>query len=126
MQKMWQRFFSFLVVCLLMFYGEIFSQKIPHKGMSFPGIMSIPKTLKTFTSQLGTFVFLKYEDCTGFTRHQLLNLPTPDFYNNHLGIICKKEWQLEKITLVPFRFRLGSLEYVNYLEQKPNARKPGL
>lgn len=34
------------------------------------------------------------------------------------GIICQKEWQLEKTTGIPFRFRVGSLEYVDKLEAK--------
>ena len=34
------------------------------------------------------------------------------------GIICQKEWKLEKTTGIPFRFRLGSLEYVDRLEGK--------
>lgn len=37
---------------------------------------------------------------------------------SHWGIICIGEYKLEKKTGVPFRFRLGSLEYVNRLEGK--------
>jgi hypothetical protein len=52
----------------------------------------------------------------------LRNLPIQiipsNYYTKNLAFFCKKELQLEKITKVPFRFRLGSVDYVDHLEGK--------
>jgi hypothetical protein len=58
-------------------------------------------------------------------RFSLLTSPLqPDYYSKGMGFMCQKELQLEKMTAIPVRLRLGSVDYVNYLEQKPNAIKP--
>lgn len=47
-----------------------------------------------------------------------------DYYYRGLGLACKVEFKMEKATKVPLRFRLGSLQQTDYLEQKPNVQKP--
>jgi hypothetical protein len=45
----------------------------------------------------------------------------PDFYCNNLGFICKQEIKIQKAIRLPFVFRIGSLQQVDYLEGKKNS-----
>jgi hypothetical protein len=120
-----QRLCGFLFVFMLLFSGEIFGQEIT-MGFKAPKPSDTLRFRKFMPSQ---FVFpvtnyLGYNDCMPGQKPISLNIVPASFYATHLGFICKKELQLDKITAIPFRFRLGSLAYVNYLEQKPNAINP--
>lgn len=120
-----QRLYSFLVVFLLIFSGEIFGQE----NLTGFGVLKPLETSKYKKFMLSQFKlsgnkYLGYNDCTPGQTHLLLNILPASFYSANLGFICKKELQLDKVMAIPFRFRLGSLAYVNYLEQKPNAHNP--
>jgi hypothetical protein len=45
-------------------------------------------------------------------------LRTQTFSAETLPFFCKKEWQFERSTHIPLKFRLGSIDYTNMLEGK--------
>jgi len=123
---------NIILVVLLMLTGKIFSQE---KILSIdPG--SIHKSGGSFNPNSADHI--QYNDCfkgiylkimnaekyndnyitTRYLPLKQVSLLDNNFYCNNLGFFCKKEIQLEKITSVPLRFRLGSLDYVNHLEGK--------
>jgi hypothetical protein len=51
----------------------------------------------------------------------LRTLPS-NFYASNLGFFCSKEIQIEKVTKIPFRFRLGSVQYTDNMEGKNRRR----
>jgi hypothetical protein len=132
-----QRVIFFLVVLVLMFSGESFGQQtflsISEKHSS--NLKSIQKSIDLLRMDDKSFPFALPKDTIIQVRY--LWVLKPDCYGSkwgieptyikyvkQLGYFCQKELQLDKLTPLPIRFRLGSLDYVNWMEQKPNAIKP--
>ena len=131
-----ERIFSFLVVLILLCSSDIFGQEKNVENFCKNA------TVKSFRERpAGDLIdilkfsknyFLQSNSIPGGNAYKLpqtIALAKPIFYQNafneeKLSFFCRKEWQFEKATAVPLRLRLGSLEYTNYLEQKPNAVRP--
>lgn len=117
-----QRLCCFLVVFLLIFQGDILGQVSIKKIAISKEKFALGS--KKFKESGNVFNFLVKKDLQYPQKFSLREFSAKWRYDDHLGFFCKKELQLDKITTVPIRFRLGSLEYVNWMEGKPNAIKP--
>lgn len=130
----------FLVVLNLFFFGEIFSQDFTI-GVGVESISKLHSTklLQVKTQQVcnaflksnperstvAALIIKKLPGCTKDLQNPLFiggsafGQPLPDdLYFRHLGLFCKQEIKVEKMLKVPVKLRLGSLNYVNYLEGK--------
>ncbi len=129
-----ERLFFFLVVWLTMF-SCIYTQaqnsfkkgsKIDFLQLKYPGRAADrtgPDPVKSSKND-GIYqsdpAFLESKIIlTSFTHNTTegYNLPA-DLYYIQSGFFCKREWELEKVTHIPFRFRLGSLADCNTMEGK--------
>lgn len=131
-----ERFFFLVVVLIFLFSSKSSAQVIfVEKNFKNTSIWSFDRIFKR---QIGilkfsknfqdTLVNPKTTDKLNLLTNSRYSLQMPLLLNNFdaqkLSFFCQKEWEFEKATSIPLRFRLGSLEYTNYLEQKPNALKP--
>jgi hypothetical protein len=121
-----ERGFYFVVVPFLFFNVEIFSQEKSSECIKLPIrydlLTSFDLEKVTNLNQTGSDAVRPLQrQRNPVDKKSALIVIKPSFYSSHLSFFCEKELKFEKSTSVPLRFRLGSLDYVNYLEQKPNV-----
>lgn len=81
-------------------------------------------TALTVRAQTGARLPVSKQKQADSLKLQPFRLLPEDYYSTHIGFFCRKELQLEKLTKIPFRLRLGSLDYVNTLEGKNKKTIP--
>ena len=116
-----ERVFIILVVLMLSLNGELFAQN----GLVFGENRGITTLCFPHSFQLNSLPVTAPAVNTngnGFRLFPTVHAFGANAYLHSLGFFCRKEIQLDKITPLPVRFRLGSIDYVNYLEQKPAAK----
>ena len=117
-----ERRFYFVVVLIFLFNGEIFAQE--KNVENFPEFKTILPLKDHFSQEKKRNIrALLKQDQSVFSNSTFFSGRPLSFLQPNIPqtFFCKKEWQFEKATSIPLRFRLGSLEYTDYLEKKPNA-----
>lgn len=123
---MTQRIFLTVVVLISFFNGEIFAQEnnVEKIQKNFGNFLAHPikgTNSSFYFSKTKTFLNTSVSSLQPGSHKTIFTPLQKDYYSQQLGFFCKKEMQVEKAISIPLRFRLGSLEYTNYMEGKPNS-----
>ena len=118
-----------LIFCMIFVAGSVFCQKTTGKMVVHKDaftVKPVSQNLKKINIYAAfhskKLLHQKSNDKTDLILSPVsCSLINADFYTRNFGFFCKKELQFEKATKIPLRFRLGSLQYNDYLEGKPNA-----
>jgi hypothetical protein len=122
-----QRFYKFIVVFFLVTAGINAIGQSADKITSIAGPLKLKKPdFEQGDRAITPFNLVTYRKLsvkpygTAYTTPLFLRTAPilPDLYTRNFGFFCRRELQFEKSTKLPLRFRLGSLEYCNFLEAK--------
>jgi len=122
------RFYSYLLIGVLLFSGKAYTQQVgfiprlnQDKGFNKLS-MEIKRAERSKTNYFAENNLsgdrLQGVYATGENQSSSLPSLRADYHVMTLGFMCRKEWQFEKATKIPLRFRLGSLQYCDMLEGK--------
>ena len=106
-----------LFFCMIFVAKAVFCQKSGEK-------MALAGDLFSLKPPLYTSINSKINDWTPVNNKKgpvTVSLISPDHYTQCFGFFCKKELQFEKTTGVSVKFRLGTVQYCDWMEGKKGA-----
>jgi hypothetical protein len=116
-----------LFFCMIFVASHAFSQKTLPLGTIQPGVISplfkkFPVTKQQNIFLLSTTMPVKRPMSDSIKNPSSFTVISPNFYAQNLAFFCKKELQFEKATKINFKFRLGSVQYTDWLEGKSRTK----
>ena len=85
--------------------------------MRFNSSMFEPVQMQTLTTHWKSELLPRAE--SDYLLFQLSQINLPEMYfHNSLALFCRLEVKMERAASFPVKFRLGTVEYVDWLEQK--------
>jgi hypothetical protein len=123
---------KFLLFCMIFVAGGAFCQNFDDKRSLDKDIFKIKPSIQEInkSNSYATFYRSNYKKPaqSKFNIKPAITLNPvscsiirADFYTQNFGFFCKKELQFDKATKIQLRFRLGSLQYNDYMEGKINS-----
>ena len=107
-----------LIIILLIYHVSIsFGQSQHYQLLKQQFDYHSNKSITFDKLRLPTIIQLNQEPSTLL---ELKNTEVPEVYKyEDLAFFCRLEVQMEKVTKIPIRFRLGDVQYIEKLEGKP-------
>jgi len=110
--KFWNKLCA-IVLFLFLFCSHIHAQNntfVKLKYNTFPVKNKLNISDSVFYPGVATFIGKGFQDGKPII--------SEDFSTACYSFFCRQELKIEKVTRIPFRFRLGSLQQCNYYEGK--------
>lgn len=115
---------KFLLFCMIFVAGAVFSQNTAVKTTLYRDIYTLKSGVQDNNKTISITYFSTIINKPVIPVRQLpFFVINADHYSRNFGFFCKKELQFEKATRMPFKFRLGTVQYCDWMEGKPNVTK---